>query len=282
LERAVARPRAKSLMARVSGVDASEGEDAGYRLISRKAEWIKIPASRIRPTVSSLSNFSKVEAPMAARKQATVAPHAMPAAALITRCHEGFMAMRRTIRRFGPGVISMRAYGKTSEVNNVTMIVQGAFLTGRLRLIDTACPEAVEGKEREPQVNKSKVSRTANCGCPISNDKARAGPHEREPHPHTHPYCPQKRWLDRFSRSSHQAVCWQVHITILPSIERETAVKWNDFMLCRSLFSPFPNSGHVVRDRKSKDFVEFDRLDRQRERFRRRSRSSRRCGLQGL
>ncbi|WP_342588858.1 MULTISPECIES: hypothetical protein [Neorhizobium] len=22
-------------------------------------------------------------------------------------------------------------------------------------------------------------------------------------------YCPQKRWLDRFSRSSHQAVCWQ-------------------------------------------------------------------------
>jgi hypothetical protein len=186
------------------------------------------------------------------------------------------MAMRRTIRRFGPGVISMRAYGKTSEVNNVTMIVQGAFLTGRLRLIDTACPEAVEGKEREPQVNKSKVSRTANCGCPISNDKARAGPHEREPHPHTHPYCPQKRWLDRFSRSSHQAVCWQVHITILPSIERETAVKWNGFMLCRSLFSPFPNSGHVVRDRKSKDFVEFDRLDRQRERFRRRSRSSRR------
>jgi hypothetical protein len=46
----------------------------------------------------------------------------------------------------------MRAYGKTSEVNNVTMIVQGAFLTGRLRLSDTACPEAVEEQEREPQV----------------------------------------------------------------------------------------------------------------------------------
>ncbi|CDZ64989.1 Hypothetical protein NGAL_HAMBI2605_58260 [Neorhizobium galegae bv. orientalis] len=179
-------------MARVSGVDASGGEDAGCRLIRRKAEWIKMPASRIRPTVSSLSNFSKVEAPKAARKQATVAPHAMPAATVITRCHEGFMAMRRTIRRFGPGVISMRAYGKTSEVNNVTMIVQGAFLTGRLRLSDAACPEAVEGKEREPQVKESKVSRTANCRCPTSNDKARACPHEREPHPHTHPVLPTK------------------------------------------------------------------------------------------
>ncbi|MCQ1855769.1 aldehyde dehydrogenase family protein [Neorhizobium galegae] len=139
------------------------------------------------------------------------------------------------------------------------MIVQGAFLTGRLRLSDAACPEAVGGKEREPQVKESKVSRTANCRCPISNDKARAGLHEREPHPIPTQYCPQKRWLDRFSRSSHQAVCWQVHITILPSIERETAVKWNGFMLCSSLFSAFPDSGYVVRDRKPKDFVEFGR-----------------------
>jgi hypothetical protein len=38
----------------------------------------------------------------------------------------------------------------------------------------------------------------------------------------------------------------------LPSIERETAVKWNGFMLCSSLCSAFPDSGYVVRDRKPK------------------------------
>ncbi|MCQ1781430.1 hypothetical protein NOJ05_29970 [Neorhizobium galegae] len=137
------------------------------------------------------------------------------------------------------------------------MIVQGAFLTGRLRLGDAACPEAAEGKESEPQVKESNVTRTANCRCPTANDKSLAGSHEREPHPIPTQYWPQKRWLDRFSRSSHPAVCWQVHITILPSIEREAAVKWNGFMLCRLLFSAFPD---VVRDRKLKNVVEFDRL----------------------